>query len=306
MAGLLSLVATPIGNLEDITLRALRTLREADAILAEDTRRTGVLTSHHGISTRLRSLHAHTGEGQLDAIAAELAAGARFALVSDAGTPVVSDPGHALVERAVALGVTVEGIPGPSAVTTAVAVSGLPCDHFRFVGFLPRSGSKRSSALESIIQDSGASVFFEAPQRVGKTLAELAALALPERRAAACRELTKLHEEVRRGTLTELAEYFQEGARGEFTVVVEGRAARPSGRRPRRPRGPRGRAARRRHGGEDHRQSASRHHLPLTSRSLRPSPPRRQRKTTKPEGRAPLQRFSLMIQHILLGAQFAL
>lgn len=222
MAGLLSLVATPIGNLEDITLRALRTLREADAILAEDTRRTGVLTSHHGISTRLRSLHAHTGEGQLDAIAAELAAGARFALVSDAGTPVVSDPGHALVERAVALGVTVEGIPGPSAVTTAVAVSGLPCDHFRFVGFLPRSGSKRSSALESIIQDSGASVFFEAPQRVGKTLAELAALALPERRAAACRELTKLHEEVRRGTLTELAEYFEEGARGEFTVVVEG------------------------------------------------------------------------------------
>lgn len=222
MAGLLSLVATPIGNLEDITLRALRTLREADAILAEDTRRTGVLTAHHGISTRLRSLHAHTGEGQLDAIAAELAAGARFALVSDAGTPVVSDPGHALVERAVALGVTVEGIPGPSAVTTAVAVSGLPCDHFRFVGFLPRSGSKRSAALESIIQDSGASVFFEAPQRVGKTLAELAALALPERRAAACRELTKLHEEVRRGTLTELAEYFQEGARGEFTVVVEG------------------------------------------------------------------------------------
>ncbi|MBK7154640.1 MAG: 16S rRNA (cytidine(1402)-2'-O)-methyltransferase [Sandaracinaceae bacterium] len=222
MAGLLSLVATPIGNLEDITLRALRTLREADAILAEDTRRTGVLTSHHGISTRLRSLHAHTGEGQLDAIAAELAAGARFALVSDAGTPVVSDPGHALVERAVALGVTVEGIPGPSAVTTAVAVSGLPCDHFRFVGFLPRSGSKRSGVLESIIQDSGASVFFEAPQRVGKTLAELAALALPERRAAACRELTKLHEEVRRGTLTELAEYFQEGARGEFTVVVEG------------------------------------------------------------------------------------
>ena len=222
MAGLLSLVATPIGNLEDITLRALRTLREADAILAEDTRRTGVLTSHHGISTRLRSLHAHTGEGQLDAIAAELAAGARFALVSDAGTPVVSDPGHALVERAVALGVTVEGIPGPSAVTTAVAVSGLPCDHFRFVGFLPRSGSKRSGALESIIQDSGASVFFEAPQCVGKTLAELAALALPERRAAACRELTKLHEEVRRGTLTELAEYFQEGARGEFTVVVEG------------------------------------------------------------------------------------
>jgi 16S rRNA (cytidine1402-2'-O)-methyltransferase len=222
MAGLLSLVATPIGNLEDITLRALRTLREADAILAEDTRRTGVLTSHHGIGTRLRSLHAHTGEGQLDAIAAELAAGARFALVSDAGTPVVSDPGHALVERAVALGVTVEVIPGPSAVTTAVAVSGLPCDHFRFLGFLPRSGSKRSSALESIVQDSGASVFFEAPQRVAKTLAELAALALPERRAAACRELTKLHEEVRRGTLTELAAYFEDGARGEFTVVVEG------------------------------------------------------------------------------------
>jgi 16S rRNA (cytidine1402-2'-O)-methyltransferase len=306
MAGLLSLVATPIGNLEDITLRALRTLREADAILAEDTRRTGVLTSHHGISTRLRSLHAHTGEGQLDAIAAELAAGARFALVSDAGTPVVSDPGHALVERAVALGVTVEGIPGPSAVTTAVAVSGLPCDHFRFVGFLPRSGSKRSSALESIIQDSGASVFFEAPQRVGKTLAELAALALPERRAAACRELTKLHEEVRRGTLTELAEYFQRRRPRRVHRRGGRRAACPSRRRPRRPRGPRGRAAGRRHGGEDHRQSASRHHLPLTSRSLRPSPPRRQRARQRSLRGAPLQRFSLMIQHILLGAQFAL
>ncbi|MCA9534899.1 MAG: 16S rRNA (cytidine(1402)-2'-O)-methyltransferase [Myxococcales bacterium] len=222
MAGLLSLVATPIGNLDDITLRALRTLREADAILAEDTRRTGVLTSHHGIATRLRSLHAHTGDGQLDAIAAELAAGARFALVSDAGTPVVSDPGHALVERAVALGVTVEGIPGPSAVTTAVAVSGLPCDQFRFVGFLARTGSKRASALESIVHDTAASVFFEAPSRVGKTLSELAALAEPTRRAAACRELTKLHEEVRRGTLGELAAYFAEGARGEFTVVVEG------------------------------------------------------------------------------------
>jgi 16S rRNA (cytidine1402-2'-O)-methyltransferase len=208
--------------LDDITLRALRVLREADTILAEDTRRTGVLTSHHGITTRLRSLHAHTGDGQLDSIAAELAAGARMALVSDAGTPVVSDPGHALVERAVALGVTVEGIPGPSAVTTAVAVSGLPCDNFRFVGFLPRTGSKRATALESVAQDTAATVFFEAPSRVAKTLSELAALASPERRAAACRELTKLHEEVRRGTLTELAEYFEDGARGEFTVVVEG------------------------------------------------------------------------------------
>ncbi|MCA9574656.1 MAG: 16S rRNA (cytidine(1402)-2'-O)-methyltransferase [Polyangiales bacterium] len=222
MAGLLSLVSTPIGNLDDITLRALRVLREADVILAEDTRRTGVLTAHHGIPTRLRSLHAHTADAQLDGIAAELAAGARMALVSDAGTPVVSDPGHALVARAIALGVRVEGIPGPSAVTTAVVVSGLPCDHFRFVGFLPRTGSKRAAALEGIVQDTAASVFFEAPSRVGKTLSELAALALPERRAAACRELTKLHEEVRRGTLSELAAYFEESARGEFTVVVEG------------------------------------------------------------------------------------
>ena len=222
MAGLLSLVATPIGNLDDITLRALKTLKAADAILAEDTRRTGVLCAHHAIGTRLRSLHAHTAPAQLDAVAEELAAGAHFALVSDAGTPIVSDPGHALVERAVALGVRIEGIPGASAVTTAVTVSGLPCDIFRFVGFLPRSGAKRDAALDAIVADPSATVFFESPHRVGKTLSELALKAAPERRGAACRELTKLHEEVARGTLAELATRFAEGGRGEFTVVVEG------------------------------------------------------------------------------------
>jgi 16S rRNA (cytidine1402-2'-O)-methyltransferase len=222
VTGKLSLVATPIGNLEDITLRALRTLREASCVLAEDTRHTRGLLTHHQISTRLASLHAHTDAERIAVLADELAAGAHYALVTDAGTPLVSDPGGELVRAAVERGVTVEAIPGPSAVISALCVAGLPVEHFRFVGFLPRAGKRRREALQAIARDRLTSVMFEAPNRLGETLADLREECGAPRRAAVCRELTKLHEEVARGTLAELEARFAEGARGELTLVIEG------------------------------------------------------------------------------------
>ncbi|HEX5660410.1 MAG TPA: 16S rRNA (cytidine(1402)-2'-O)-methyltransferase, partial [Polyangiales bacterium] len=153
MSGKLSLVATPIGNLEDITLRALRVLREASCVLAEDTRHTRGLLHHHGITTRLASLHAHTEQARIEALADELAAGAHLALVTDAGTPLVSDPGGELVRAAIERGVKVEAIPGASAVIGALCVAGLPAEHFRFVGFLPRAGKRRREALQAIAED---------------------------------------------------------------------------------------------------------------------------------------------------------
>lgn len=222
MSGLLSVVATPIGNLEDITLRALRTLREASLVLAEDTRRTRVLLTHHQVATPLRSLHAHSAPHVIEQCVTELVAGAHMALVTDAGTPIVSDPGSVLVQAAVARGVTVVGIPGPSAVTTALTVAAIACDGFRFFGFLPRTGSARRQALASIATSDVASVLFESPQRIGRTLQELQELAGGQRQAAVCRELTKLHEEVVRADLTTLAARFVDGARGEITLVVAG------------------------------------------------------------------------------------
>lgn len=220
--GRLFVVATPIGNLEDISLRALRVLREADRVLAEDTRHTRGLLSHYDIRAELASLHAHTPPERVHALADELAQGARFALVTDAGTPVVSDPGRELVAAAIARGVDVEAVPGASAVLSALCVSGVSSDTFRFVGFLPRSGRRRREALNAIAHDGATTVLFEAPNRLAATLAELSALCSAERRAAVCRELTKLHEEVQRGTLSELTRHFAEGARGEITLVVEG------------------------------------------------------------------------------------
>jgi 16S rRNA (cytidine1402-2'-O)-methyltransferase len=217
----LSIVATPIGNLEDITLRALRTLREADLVLAEDTRRTRVLCQHHGLSCVLRAFHAYSDERVVDEVLAELAAGKHVALVTDAGTPLVSDPGSILVAAAQARGFRVEPIPGPSALTAALTVAGLPVDHFRFLGFLPRSGKRRREALEQIASDRAASVLFEAPQRLARTLSELADV-LGARELAVCRELTKIHEEVVRGTAAELAARFAEQARGEITLVIAG------------------------------------------------------------------------------------
>jgi 16S rRNA (cytidine1402-2'-O)-methyltransferase len=227
--GRLSVVATPIGNLEDITLRALRVLREADRILAEDTRRTKRLCEHHGIATPLASLHAHSPDAKVDGLVAELTAGRWLALVSDAGTPLVSDPGASLVARAAAAGVTVEAIPGPSAVTAALAVAAIPVDAFRFVGFLPRSGGRRARSLEEIAKERGATVVFEAPTRVRRTLEDLARH-LGSRRVALCRELTKMHEEIVRGTAGDLVAALaaRDGElRGEVTLVIEGTGAGP-------------------------------------------------------------------------------
>lgn len=218
-AGVLSIVATPIGNLEDVTLRALRVLREADAILAEDTRRTRALLARHEIPARVRSLHAHTPEAELERIVGELEGGARLALVTDAGTPLVSDPGARLAELAAARGVRIEPIPGPSAVLAALAAAALPFSSFTFVGFLPRSGKRRREAIERIARSPDAVVLFEAPSRLHGTLEDLAA-AIGDRPAAVCRELTKMHEEIARGTCVELASRFEGQVRGEVTIVI--------------------------------------------------------------------------------------
>ena len=222
----LSIVATPIGNLEDITLRALRTLREADVVLAEDTRRTRVLCQQHGLRCNLRSFHAHSSQDVVEQVLADLEAGRHVALVTDAGTPLLSDPGAVLVAAARARGLRVEAVPGPSAITAALTVAALPVDHFRFLGFLPRSGRRRRDALNGLAQDSSATVMFESPRRLLDTLQELAALLAPERQLSVCRELTKLHEEVVRGSAAELVEHFRQSApRGEITLVIAGNQA---------------------------------------------------------------------------------
>ena len=218
--GTLFVVATPIGNLEDVTLRALRVLREADLLLAEDTREVRKLLGRHGIAARPVSLHAHNeARRQAEALAA-LEAGGKVALVSDAGTPLVSDPGERLVAAAVAGGHGVEAVPGASAVLAALVVAGLPAERFTFVGFLPRRGAERERLLARLRDARETLVFFESPRRLAATLRELAER-LGDRRAAVARELTKRFEEVARGRLRELADRFAEGVRGEVTLVVE-------------------------------------------------------------------------------------
>ncbi|MBN1654611.1 MAG: 16S rRNA (cytidine(1402)-2'-O)-methyltransferase [Deltaproteobacteria bacterium] len=222
IAGRLSIVATPIGNLEDITLRALRTLKESDLVLAEDTRLTRRLCAHYDIKTPLRSFHAHTNERSVRLYLERLRKGERLALVTDAGTPVISDPGAVLIQRALAEAIAVESVPGPSAVTAALAVSGVACDSFRFVGFLPRSGTKREKLLSCIARATEATVIFESPQRISQTLADLVDKTEPGRRAALCREMTKLYEEVVNAPLEELARRFGPETKGEITLVVAG------------------------------------------------------------------------------------
>jgi 16S rRNA (cytidine1402-2'-O)-methyltransferase len=225
MSGRLSVVATPIGCLEDITLRALRVLSEADLILAEDTRHTRTLCSKHGIDTPLRSFHAHTNDAKVDLIVAELADGAHYALVSDAGTPVVSDPGVYLVSRAAGAGINVDAIPGPSAVLAALCVAGLPVRRFTFEGFLPRGGGERTRALDRIAQSGITVVFFESPHRIHGTLGDLERVLDGDRQIAVCRELTKMYEQTIRGTVPAVRGELSDPARGEITVVVEGRPA---------------------------------------------------------------------------------
>lgn len=225
--GILYVVATPIGNLEDVTPRALRALGEADLVLAEDTRRTRVLLERHGVSARPLSLHAHNEVARVARVLEVLESGGDVALVSDAGTPLVSDPGERLVAAVVEAGHAVSSVPGASALLAALAVAGLPAVPFLFLGFLPRKAGARKRLLERLGQAPETLVLFESPKRLGKTLQELAS-SLGERRACVARELTKLHEEAVRGTLPELAERFADGARGEVTLVVEGAGAEPS------------------------------------------------------------------------------
>ncbi len=218
MSGRLVVCPTPIGNLEDITLRALAALREADIVACEDTRRTRVLLKRYGVSASLVSLHEHNERERTPDLVSRMQQGAVVALVSDAGTPLVSDPGFLLVRACVAAGLAVEVLPGPTAAVAALVASGLPVDHWRFAGFLPR---KRSELLE-VFGSPETVVAFESPRRLGATLRVLAELD-PERQVAVCRELTKLNEEVVRGTAADLADrYGAHAPRGEVALVVGG------------------------------------------------------------------------------------
>jgi 16S rRNA (cytidine1402-2'-O)-methyltransferase len=224
----LYIVATPLGNLADLSPRAAEVLRTVPVVAAEDTRRTRGLLSHLGASPTLLSFHAHSHERRLETLLQILADGRDVALVSDAGTPVVSDPGADLVTAARAAGVTVVPIPGPSAVAAALSASGLPADRYLFLGFVPRKGSERARLLERAAREEWSVVLFEAPSRVAALLADLATIAGGSRRVVVARELTKLHEELRAGTLSELADYYStKPPRGELTIVVEGTGAPP-------------------------------------------------------------------------------
>jgi len=222
--GTLYVVATPIGNLGDVTLRALEVLRSVPLVVAEDTRLTRRLWARHEITTRMESFHAHSGPSRLAALLDHLAKGSDLALVTDAGTPLVSDPGEELVAAWAARGGLVVPIPGPSAALAALVASGLPCARFAFEGFLPRRGKERRDRLAAIAQDERTTILFEAPGRAAATLADLAAACGVERPASLSRELTKLHEETWRGSLADLAaRAATTPPRGEITIVVSGR-----------------------------------------------------------------------------------
>lgn len=221
--GTLYLVSTPIGNLEDITHRAIRTLQEVDLIAAEDTRQTRKILQRYEIDTAMTSYHEHSKENR---ILSALSSG-DVALVSDAGTPGLSDPGYALIAEALAIGHQIVPIPGPSAVIAALVVSGLPTDDFHFVGFLPKRNKPLRVKVEAMANEQSTIVAFEAPHRVRKTLAAMEEILGSDRTLVVCRELTKLHEEVLRGTVSEVRQHFdQVEPRGEFTLVVAGRSAR--------------------------------------------------------------------------------
>lgn len=220
--GTLYLVATPIGNLEDISARALRTLREVRLIAAEDTRRTRKLLAHYDIHTALSSYYEHNKLSKLEEILASLAEG-DVALVSDAGTPLINDPGYELVLSALDAGFQVRPVPGPSAPVTALSVSGLPADMFLYLGYLPRKNKPRRALIQDVKNDPYTMVFLEAPHRLLDSLQDLLDV-MGDRQMAAARELTKLHEEIFRGKISDALKYFSEySPRGEFTLVISGR-----------------------------------------------------------------------------------
>ena len=229
--GTLYVVATPLGHLGDLTARAAELLRTVPVVAAEDTRRSRTLLTHLGaVRPRLISYHAHSSPGAAAGVLRALEAGDDVALVSDAGTPGISDPGAALVADVRAAGFAIVPLPGASAVSTALSAAGLPADRYLFLGFLPRKGAVRTRLLARIAVEEWTTVLFEAPGRVGALLADLRDGAGGERRAVVARELTKIHEEFVAGTLAELAERYagdDDPVRGECTVLVEGAAARP-------------------------------------------------------------------------------
>ena len=224
-AGVLVLAATPIGDPRDAAPRLAEELRGADVVAAEDTRRLRRLCQAIDAAPtgRVLSFHEHNESDRTPELVERLLAGERVVVVTDAGMPSVSDPGYRLVAAAVEADVRVTCVPGPSAVLMALAVSGLPVDRFCFEGFLPRKGGERATALRALADEPRTMVFFEAPHRLARTLATMAEVLGPDRRAAVCRELTKTYEEVRRGSLSDLATWAQDGVRGEITVVVGGR-----------------------------------------------------------------------------------
>ena len=220
--GILYVVPTPVGNMEDMTLRAIRILKEADLVLAEDTRTSGILLKHFEIKNQLMSHHKFNEHGTSAGIVERLRAGATIALISDAGTPGISDPGFYLVREAVNAGVEVQCLPGATAMIPALVSSGLPCDRFCFEGFLPQKKG-RQTKLQGLAAEGRTMVFYESPYRVLKTLQQFAEVFGSDRQVSVCREISKVHEESVRGTLEEVIAHFTEHEpRGEFVIVVVG------------------------------------------------------------------------------------
>ncbi len=227
--GTLVLVSTPIGNLSDLSPRALSTLEGVSVLYAEDTRHSGTLLRHFGFRTPLRSLHEHNEASRVQEVLGRLAAGEDCALITDAGTPTVSDPGARVVAAVAEAGFRVEPIPGPSAVTAALAASGLQAGRFLFLGFAPRKGRERDEWMSQVLDSPDTVVVFEAPGRLVDLLRAWTERGSSERCCVVCRELTKLHEEVRHGTVAGHLEYYSvESVRGEVTIVLEGRAGNPA------------------------------------------------------------------------------
>jgi 16S rRNA (cytidine1402-2'-O)-methyltransferase len=222
MAGILFIVPTPVGNLEDMTLRAVRVLKEADLILAEDTRTTSVLLKHFDIHRPLQSHHKYNEHQTVELVKERILGGLNVALVSDAGTPGISDPGFLLARTCAEEGIEVQTLPGATACIPAIVSSGLPCDRFVFEGFLPQKKG-RQTLLQSLAEETRTMVFYESPYRLVKTLEQFVQYFGPERRCSVAREISKLHEEHKRGTLSEVAAWFREHEpKGEIVIVVAG------------------------------------------------------------------------------------
>ena len=221
--GILYLVPTPVGNMEDMTMRAIRLLKEADVILCEDTRTSGILLKHFEIEgKKLMAHHKFNEHGTSNGVVERLKAGQTICLITDAGTPGISDPGFYLVREAVAAGITVQTLPGATAFTPALVSSGLPCDRFCFEGFLPQKKG-RQTRLEELREELRTMIFYESPRRLLKTLEQFAEVFGEERQVSVCREISKIHEESVRGTLKEVAEHFRETEpRGEIVMILQG------------------------------------------------------------------------------------